>query len=170
MALSYILPEPTLPGLENGLLASLERLLFRRLGLELGLGGVGDCSFDVLRSDASGVLGGESVMVVLSTTVSAASDLSWLSEELDMPFCGVGWLVHLYCRLVLITASRAAARCMAVARCSLISANSTATASSSSSLKLEGSQLEKTRLGKSLNRTRSIASVATLSTKVSKAI
>jgi hypothetical protein len=59
---------------------------------------------------------------------------------------------------------------MAVARYSLISANSTATASSSSSLKLEGSQLEKTRLGKSLNRTRSMASVATLSTKVSKAI
>jgi hypothetical protein len=78
--------------------------------------------------------------------------------------------MHLYCLHVLITASRAEARCMAFARCSLISADSPATASSSSSLSLEGSQLEKTRLGKSLKRIRSMASVATLSMKVSRAI
>jgi len=87
-----------------------------------------------------------------------------------MTFCGVDWLVHLYCLHVLITASRAAARCIAFARCSLVSADSPATASSSSSLRLEGSQLEKTKLGKSLKRTRSMARVATLSMNVSKAI
>ena len=160
-----LLPELTLSVLENGALASLDRLLFRRLGLKLALCGVGDCSFDVLRSDASDVLGGESVMVVC-----AVPGWSCLSEELNATFCGVDWRVHLYCLHVLITATRAAARCMAFARCSLISADSPATASSSSSLRLEGSQLENTKLGKSIRRTRSTASVATLSTKVSKAI
>lgn len=165
MALLEFLPELALSALENRALTSLYRLLSRRLELELGLGGAGNYSFDVLRSDASGVLGGESVMVD-----RAVPGWSWLSEELDDTFCGVDWLVHLYCLHVLITATRAAARCMAFARCSLISADSPATASSSSSLRLEGSQLENTKLGKSIRRTRSTASVATLSTKVSKAI
>ena len=59
MALLEFLPELALSALENRALTSLYRLLSRRLELELGLGGAGNYSFDVLRSDASGVLGGE---------------------------------------------------------------------------------------------------------------
>jgi len=128
---------------------------------------VGNCSSAVSRFDASELLGDEGVMVVPSLHGAPCSELF---EGLRVAFCGVDWLMHLYFLHVLITASRAAARCIAFVRCSLISADSPATASSSSSLRLEGSQLEKTRLGKSLKRTRSIASVATLSMKVSKAI
>jgi hypothetical protein len=129
-------------------------------------------------SDTILALSGDLCFVLLSSPCSSESEeygsvtlaATAPFDGCGMLFRGVDWLIPLYCRQVLITASRAAVLITAVLRCSFTSADSPATDSSSSSLKLDGSQLAKVRSVKSLSRTRSMANAAMLSTKVSRAI
>lgn len=88
-----------------------------------------------------------------------------------MPFLRVEWLTPLYCRQVLMAASRTATLWAALVRCSLNFMDSSARNFNSSSLKLDGSQCAKATSSRSLRSTRSMARAEMLSTNfVSRAI
>jgi hypothetical protein len=95
-----------------------------------------------------------------------ACESSLVRLGVGVAFWGVERLVPLYCLQVWSTDSRAAIVWMTLARCSLTSSDSPATASSCSLLRLEGSQLDGIRSGRSRRITRSIASVAIVSMDV----
>lgn len=116
------------------------------------------------------IRGQESRESLAIASVSSSEPWSNTSAVSGLVLLGVDWLMPLYCQHVRTTVSSAAARRDGLTRCSFIASGPPATGSSCSSVKLEGSQLCRTKSVMSRSSTRSTASVAILSVKVSRAL